>query len=107
MGEARNGVELFAAMAENVAVHVVVARAEKVAAQHGVAVRDVVAQGEKAEKVVGFEVAIYPECQMKVVTFVVVVVVVTTDGWGVVAPAALTDRTAQQDWGPEMSISET
>ncbi len=83
MGDARNGVEPFAALAENVA------------AQLGVAVHIVVAQGEKAEKATGFEAAMCLECQMKVATFVAVVV--TTVGECVVVPAALTDRTARQD----------
>ncbi len=73
--------------------------------QLGVAVHVIVARGEKVEKAVGFEAAECLEYQMKVVTFVVVVVVTTVDE-RVVAPAALTDRTARQD-RPEMSIRKT
>ena len=76
------------------AVHGVVARVEKVTVQFGVAVRVVVAHMGRA---IDFEVARCSECQMKVVTFVVVVV--TTADERVVALATSSDKTARQDWG--------
>ncbi len=80
--------QLDVAVQPDVAVHGVVARAEKAGAQFDAAVRVVVAQMGRA---IDFEAVGCSECQMKVVTFAVVV---TTAGELVVVLAALNYRTA-------------
>ena len=81
--------QLDVAVQPDVAVHGVVARIEKVAAQFGFAVRVVVAQMGRA---IDIEVVRCSECQMNVVTFAAVVV--TTADERVVALATSSDKTA-------------